>query len=200
MTMSRLIVIAAALLLTFTYFFPLWHIGLDAPQYPEGLGLDIYINEITGTNRGDLDKINNLNHYIGMKRIEPDSIQELSIMPWIMRFVMVSGILVGIVGRRRWLAAWLVLFVVVAGAGLVDFYLWGYDYGHNLDMENAIIKIPGMTYQPPVIGTKQLLNFKALSVPGLGGWIAIISFVISFNIWLFEWKRHRKQMREKETS
>ena len=64
------------------------------------------------------------------------------------------------------------LFAAGALAGLADFYRWGYDYGHNLDPE-AIIKIPGMSYQPPLIGTKQLLNFQATSWPASGGWILI---------------------------
>ena len=56
--------------------------------------------------------------------------------------------------------------------GLVDFWHWEYDYGHRLDFEHAIIKIPGMSYQPPLIGVKQLLNFTAVSWPDVGGWLA----------------------------
>ena len=63
------------------------------------------------------------------------------------------------------LLVWIILFVLFAIAGLVDFYLWGYDYGHNLS-DDAAIKVPGMTYQPPLIGTKQLLNITASSWPG----------------------------------
>ena len=192
---SRIIIICASLLLSSTYFLPLWHIFLDAPQYPEGLGISIYIDEMTGANKGDLNKINNLNHYIGMKTIQPDSIKELKIMPWIVRALMVMGILVGAVGKRKWLLVWLIFFLVVAAAGFVDYYMWGYDYGHNLDHENAIIKIPGTSYQPPLIGSKQILNFRALSVPGLGGWIAIIVFLIGASIWLLEGRFGRKRSR-----
>jgi copper chaperone NosL len=59
-------------------------------------------------------------------------------------------------------------------AGLIDFYRWGYNYGHNLD-PNAAIQVPGMTYQPPLIGYKNLLNFTAYSGPDVGGWILIAS-------------------------
>jgi copper chaperone NosL len=31
-----------------------------------------------------------------------------------------------------------------------------------------------MTYQPPLIGSKQLLNFHATSWPAAGGWVAIL--------------------------
>ncbi|HEX7069478.1 MAG TPA: hypothetical protein VF190_01680, partial [Rhodothermales bacterium] len=46
---------------------------------------------------------------------------------------------------------------------------------HNLDVERAIIKVPGMTYQPPLIGVKQLLNIRASSWPWIGGWAAFLS-------------------------
>lgn len=193
---SRFIVLLAALLLSLTYYLPLWEISLKAPQYPEGLGLEIWVNQMQGQNPGDLNKINNLNHYIGMKTIHPESIKELSIMPWIMRGLMLFGIVIAWTGKRRLLLVWLVLFIVMAVAGLVDFYLWGYDYGHNLDMENAIIKVPGMTYQPPLIGSKQLLNFTAHSWPGPAGWVAIGVFIISASIYYLERRRSVQPSRE----
>jgi copper chaperone NosL len=197
---SRLLLVVAALLLSLTYYFPLWEISLDAPQYPEGLGLEIWINQMQGQHPGDLNKINNLNHYIGMKQIKPEAIPELGIMPWIMRGVMVAGLIAALIGRRSLLLIWLLLFLAVAAAGLVDFYLWGYDYGHNLDTQRAIIKVPGMSYQPPLIGSKKLLNFKAISLPGIGGWFAIGAFALGAIIWLFEWRRSRQSVSAKLTT
>lgn len=172
---SRLIVLVAALALVALYFVPLWRISLQAPQYPEGIGLLIRIDTIEGVGRHDLQNINGLNHYIGMKAIVPDAIPELSYMPLILGVLIVWGLLAAATGKRWMLYSWFGALVVAAVAGLVDFYLWGYDYGHNLDAEMAIIKIPGMTYQPPLIGTKNLLNFTATSLPALGGWIAIVA-------------------------
>ena len=191
MKSARLILVVAALALAATYYLPLWEIQLEAPQYPEGLGLQIWINRLQGAHRGDLDKINNLNHYIGMKRIDPDDIPELRYMPWIMRGIMLLGLAAAFFGRRKLLAVWLVVFALMAIAGLVDYYLWSYDYGHNLDVENAIIKIPGMTYQPPLIGAKKLLNFRAVSLPGLGGWIAVLSFLAGAWVFWREWRQAR---------
>ena len=88
-------------------------------------------------------------------------------MPWIMRALMLFGLVVAIMGTTMaadlpgWCFSWW-----SRSAGFVDFYLWGYDYGHNLDTEHAIIKVPGMSYQPPLIGSKKLLNFKAISLAG----------------------------------
>jgi copper chaperone NosL len=66
----------------------------------------------------------------------------------------------------------------VALAGLEDYYTWEYDYGHDLDLENAIIKLEGMSYQPPLIGSKQLLNFRATSIPAGGGYALIASLAM----------------------
>lgn len=181
---SRRIVLAAALALILLYFVPLWKISLQAPQYPEGIGLLIRIDTIEGVGRHDLQNINGLNHYIGMKPIVPDAIPELSYMPWILAVLIGWGLLAAASGKRWLLYAWFAALVVSAVAGLVDFYLWGYDYGHNLDAEMAIIKIPGMTYQPPLIGTKNLLNFTATSLPAVGGWIGIlVGLVVGWRTW-----------------
>jgi copper chaperone NosL len=75
-------------------------------------------------------------------------------------------------------------------AGLADFYCWGYDYGHDLDPE-AILKIPGMSYQPPLIGSKQLLNFRATSWPASGGWILVLALLLGAWLVLREWRRPR---------
>ncbi|MEO8029724.1 MAG: hypothetical protein ABJC74_00645 [Gemmatimonadota bacterium] len=188
---SRIAVAFAALLLAVVYVQPLWHIGLKAPQYPEGLGLYISVDRITGQHPQDLNSINGLNHYIGMKKIEPDDIPELRFMPWLVAGLLVSGLVVAAVGRRPGLIAWLVLFVTGAFAGLIDFYRWGYDYGHNLD-SHAIISVPGMSYQPPLIGQKQLLNFSATSWPAGGGWALIAALVIGLVVLGLELRRSHR--------
>lgn len=177
-TQSKILIIVASLILILTFFFPIWYIDLEAPQYPEGIGLEIWINKITGQQEHDLENINGLNHYIGMKRIEPDAIPELTIMPFVIIFMTLFGLISGILGKRILVYIWIVLFVVMAAVGLYDFYLWGYDYGHDLD-PNAAIKVPGMAYQPPLIGSKMLLNFNAVSMPHFGSLIIAVVVLIA---------------------
>lgn len=176
---SRMLIAIASLLLVGLFVVPLWHVRLTAPQYPEGLGLNIRINNVEGATDTDLNNINGLNHYIGMKRIDPEAIPELRFMPWIVGVLILSGLGVAIVARRKILYAWLAGFLALGGIGLVDFWRWEYDYGHNLDAATAIIKIPGMSYQPPLLGTKQLLNFQAVSLPAAGGILAGLAFVLA---------------------
>ncbi len=174
---SRGLLALASLLLVLTYFFPLWRIQLIAPQYPEGLRMFIWVNRITGGTEFDLYNINLLNHYIGMKHIDPNAIPELKVLPFIMAFLIAFGLISALLGKRGLLYAWVGTFVILALVGLADFYKWEYDYGHNLD-PSAPIKIPGLAYQPPLIGTKQLLNMTASSFPDIGGYIAIASLLL----------------------
>ncbi len=187
---SRRWLAAAALSLALVYWLPLWHISLKAPQYPEGLGLYIAVNRITGEKPNDLASINNLNHYIGMKVITPEDIPELRFMPWLVAGLIGLGLGAALSGKRWLLYAWVGAFTVGALAGLADFYRWGYDYGHDLDPQ-AIIKIPGMSYQPPLIGAKQLLNFHATSWPALGGWVLILALTIGFVLAFREFRAAR---------
>ena len=182
---SRIGMAVAAALLGVPFLKPLWHIGLIAPQYPEGLGLYIWINQITGQKPQDLDSINGLNHYIGMKEIVPESIPELRFMPYLVGGLLVLGLLTALAGKRPLLYAWTGLFVLLSLAGLADFWTWGYDYGHNLD-PTAAIRVPGMAYQPPLIGAKQLLNFYATSWPAAGGWALILSLGIGVGLCILE--------------
>ncbi|MBS1516571.1 MAG: hypothetical protein JSS91_00615 [Bacteroidetes bacterium] len=184
---SRILIAFFSLLLIVLYFVPIWSISLQAPQYPEGLGMKIWINKMSG----DLNIINGLNHYIGMKTIHPESIKELSVMPLVIAFFIAAGLLVSILNKRKLVLAWIVLFVIAGIAGMTDFYMWEYDYGHNLD-PTAAIKITGMNYQPPLIGSKNLLNFTATSLPDTGGYIFFITGIVFILVFFYERKTREK--------
>lgn len=166
---ARWMVLIASLVMATAYVLPLWRVDLIAPQYPEGLGMYITIDGVDGLKPNDLNNINNLNHYIGMKAIVPEAIPELRFMPWILAALIAGGLAVAASGKRLALHVWGAALGLLLVAGLADFYRWGYDYGHDLDEEMAIIKVPGMSYQPPLIGSKKLLNFRATSWPSGGG-------------------------------
>jgi len=191
-TQSKIIVIVASLILILSFFFPIWYIDLEAPQYPEGIGLEIWLNKITGQKPHDLNNINGLNHYIGMKEIDPDAIPELKIMPFVIIFLILFGLAAGISGKRSLVYIWIVLFFVIAAVGLYDFYMWEYDYGHNLN-PHAAIKIPGMAYQPPLIGSKMLLNFNAISMPHIGSWILVASVILAVIALIIDMKIKKKE-------
>lgn len=183
---SRIAIALCALALVSAYFIPLWQILMWAPQYPEGLEMKIWINNLTG----DVRTISALNHYIGMKHIEVEMFPEFGYMIYIVGFIIGFGLLTALINKRFMLVSYVLLLVATGAAALVDFWLWGYDYGHNLNPEAPII-IPGMAYQPPLIGTKILLNFTAFSGPDIGGWIFIIVGLTLIGILFYELKMNK---------
>jgi copper chaperone NosL len=192
--LPRVLILLASVLMIGVYIFPLWNVRLTAPQYPEGLGMQIRINTVEGATENDLNYINNLNHYIGMKRIEPDAIPELRIMPWIVAAIIVTGLATAALAKRKVVYAWTAGFLAIAAIGLIDFWKWEYDYGHHLDSEHAILKIPGMTYQPPLIGAKQLLNFRAVSLPSVGGILAGVALALAATAVVMVWRERKLAM------
>jgi len=163
----KVLMLMAALSLGLLFLFPMWKIYLKAPQYPEGLEMHIWVNKISGSSESVLQNFNILNHYIGMEKIYEESFAELKYMPYIVVFFMITGVVVALAGKRKLVLAWAVLLMIGGAAGIFDFYQWLVKFGTNLSPE-APIKIPGMTYIPPLLGSKQLLNFDALSLPALG--------------------------------
>jgi len=195
--LSRILVFATSVALLATFVLPLWKINLHAPQYPEGLGMRIWLSTVKGAGANDLANINELNHYIGMKRIEPDTIPELRFMPPIVLALAALGLLAAATSRRWLLHLWGSAFILVAAAGLADFYRWLYDYGHDL-APDAAIQVPGMVYTPPLIGAKTLLNFTAVSWPGAGGWIAILAGTLAGATMVYEIRAWRATARAVE--
>ena len=185
---SRIIIAIGSLAMCIMFFVPAWSIYLIAPQYPEGLSMQIWLNKITG----QVEIINGLNHYIGMKHINANMFPEFTFLVYILGFFVLFGLVVAFTGSRKLLVAYLILTVIGGIAALVDFYLWGYDYGHNLDT-SAAIQVPGLSYQPPLIGHKKLLNFDAYSYPDTGGWVIVAVTALFFIIWFMEWRKNKKQ-------
>ncbi len=181
-----------------TFLFPIWSISLEAPQYPGGITMYIWINKISGDTPHTLQNVNILNHYVGMKSIDPDSIPELKIFPYIIVFMSLSGIIVAISRKRKLVMAWLITLVIIGIAGMVDFYIWGYDYGHNLD-PTAPIKVPGQAYQPPLIGSKWLLNFKATSLPYIGSYFIVGGFALMALTYYFLVLEKKEEIKRSET-
>ena len=181
---GRVLMIGGALLILALFIFPMWNITLLAPQYPEPIGMNIWINKITDHHPNDLKNINIMNHYVGMKEI-PEQIEEFKFFPFIVLGMAAIGLLFGFIGRRGLFLTWFIMMVVLGCLGMYDFYLWEYDYGHNLD-PTAAIQIPGQAYQPPLIGGKNILNFRAVSKPMIGAYflfmgmfMALIAFFMS---------------------
>lgn len=185
---SRILVGLAALLLGVMLVFPIWRIDLWAPQYPEGLVLQIYHDSFTG----NVDQINNLNHYIGMATIHNEMFPEFEIMRYAIGLLIGWGLAAALIGRRWALGTWLIAIFAFVIWAMWDMYSWGYKYGHDLD-PHAAIKIEDMAYQPPLFGHKTLLNFEAWSFPDVGGYFLFSTIMIAGLVFLYEWRKPRQK-------
>ncbi|MCR9132417.1 MAG: hypothetical protein NXI08_07580 [bacterium] len=189
MKTSKYLMICGSLLLLSLFVMPMWNITLKAPQYPDSIGMNIWINKIEDMNPNDIKNINLMNHYVGMAEI-PEHMKEFDIFPIVIGSMAALGVLFGFIGNKNLYLTWFILMCILGAAGMYDFYLWEYEYGHNLDPK-AAIKIPGQGYQPPLIGVKEILNFTAISKPLMGAYLMFIGMFMTLYAYFYERKQEK---------
>ena len=172
---GRILVLAATLLLLLGGTLPLWRISLVAPQYAEGLTLDMYAYQIVAGNKGqDLAEINTLNHYIGMKPIAQADFLEMKVLPFAIGVFALLALRSVVIGRIVTLVDLSVLFLYFGVFSLGSFAYRLYTYGHQLD-PHAPMKIA--PFMPVVMGSQQIANFVQTSLP-LAGTICMTAFLV----------------------
>lgn len=182
-------IIGSALLLGL-FIFPLWYINLVAPQYPEGLSMNIFISGIVGGTEFDLTNINMMNHYVGMKPIpKNEEMWEFTVFPLVVGGMAVIGIWIGLFGFFKKLSpkiflSWLITMTILGILGMYDFNEWLRDYGTDLSPHASIrlLDINGnpMSYKPPLIGHVKLLNFDVDSWPHMGAYLMFAGMLLTF--------------------
>ncbi|SIR23277.1 hypothetical protein SAMN05421797_10885 [Maribacter ulvicola] len=198
--------IIGSLCLLGLFAFPLWNIMLGAPQYPDPLGMNIHISGIQGVSEFDLQNIDGLNHYIGMKTIpKADEMWEFNVFPLVIIGMVFLGVFLGILGFMkkvdyRYFLGWFILMSILGVLGMYDFNLWLTDYGSNLD-PHAIIKVINedgtpMTYKPPLLGYKKLLNFDVSSMPAMGAWLMFLGMSLTVVAFMVGWKSNKSQINQ----
>ncbi len=180
----------AAILPLFLFVFPMWSISLEAPQYPIPLEVVIFIDHLGEANHGDIQNFDLMNHYVGMAKL-PTEMVEFEIFPKVVVGISILGLIFGFIGKKPLYLVWFGIMVLLGAAGIYDFYLWLYDYGHNLDPRAAIQILDA--YQPPIFGTKEILNFTVRSYPAIGSIILGIGILLSPVAFYFARKEERKQ-------
>ena len=198
MKKASLIMMIGPLFLLGLYVFPLWTIMLGAPQYPDPLGIYIHIDGIRDVNEFDIQNIDGLNHYIGMKKLpKPQEMWEFSTFPVVIGAMIGLGVLIGLLGflkkvDYKWFIGWFVLMSVLGISGMYDFNAWMVDYGTNLD-PNAIMKLANpdgtpMSYKPPLLGSTKMLNFDVQSLPATGAWMMFTGMMLTLLASFIGWK------------
>ncbi|PWL37359.1 hypothetical protein DKG77_16450 [Flagellimonas aquimarina] len=201
MKKASILMIVGPLFLLGLYVFPLWNIMLGAPQYPEPLGMNIHIDGIRDVNEFDLQNIDGLNHYIGMRKLpKPEEMWEFSTFPLVIGGMVFLGLVIGVLGYFKkvsygWFMGWFVLMSVLGVLGMYDFNAWMVDYGTNLD-PNAIMKLSNpdgtpMSYKPPLFGHAKMLNFGVTSLPSTGAWMMFTGMMLILAAFFVGWKANK---------
>lgn len=184
---SRIPLALLVIPLVLSFFSPLWRISMEAPQYPDGLSMNIYAYSLEGGREGrDLEEINNLNHYIGMKRIERADFADLDWIPFALGLLAILTLRVAAVGNVRSLIDLAVMVTYVLGFMGARFVYKLYIFGHELD-PRAPVDIPPFT--PVILGTKQIANFTTHSMPQTGSYwlftfVAGVCLITVLHLWL----------------
>jgi hypothetical protein len=166
---TRWLLVLAVVPLVWGAFVPLWQIHFEAPQYPKGLDLYVRSYTIEGGNRGiDLPEINTLNHYVGMKKLDPADFADLDFIPFAIGALALLALRVAAIGDVRSLVDLAVLTGYFGAFSLGRFAYMLYRYGHDLDPKAAIRM---EAFMPPILGTKEMGNFTVSSFPVLGTWL-----------------------------
>lgn len=172
----------AGILLALSIFFPWWGMKFYAPQYPEGLDIIVYPYKLAG----EIDIVNGLNHYIGMKNFSEEDFPELQYLPYIIGGMALLAFIVASVRRKGLLYVLIGLFVAGGAIGIYDINRWLKDYGTNLDPKAPIEVEP---FVPPVVGENTIANFVTDSYFSYGSFILGAAFLcVLFPLW-----RDRKQ-------
>lgn len=166
--------ITAAILILASITLPYWGMTLDAPQYPGGLTMRVFVNEMTGDEDPRLDEvaeIDGLNHYIGMKSLYDAAKFERAIALPAVTLMMIFLVIAAIWHKRY---TWL-LTIPAIGFPFVflgDLYFWMNHYGQNLDPYAPLSSSIG-PFTPPIIGVGVIGQFRTIAYVDTGWYLAV---------------------------
>ena len=169
---ARVVLGLLTIFVVLSFTAPMWHINMQAPQYPQGLDLYIYSYKVDGGDDGnDVQEINVLNHYIGMAPLDRAALSDLDWIPFLFAAMIILALRTAVIGK---VGSMVDLLVMTTYAGLFGFgrlYYKLYTFGHNLDPRAPVTVEP---FTPVMIGQKQIANFLTEAGPGLGTWYIAI--------------------------
>jgi hypothetical protein len=187
----RVMLTCAALLIVAAYFLPLWNLTMFAPQYREGLRLDIYSHALAaGHNGQDIKEINLLNHYIGMRDLASEDFTEFKWMPFVLGGMALLYLRAVVLGTVKELLDAVVVFFYFGAFSLWSFGYKLYRYGHDLS-PTAAVKVPG--FMPPMFGAQQIANFEVYSYPRAGSYVLFAVGLLLIGAFWIAWRDHARR-------
>lgn len=168
---SSIFIGAASMLVFASLFFPWWRMEFWAPQYPEGLNIIVFPDKL----EGEIDNINSLNHYIGMKNFSEENFPELEYLPYLIGGLAILVLLAALIRKKAYLYSVIGLFVVGGALGVWDLRRWLKDFGTNLDPKAPIEMDP---FVPPILGENIVANFTTNSSLQMGSYLVVAAFIL----------------------
>jgi hypothetical protein len=162
----------AAILIIVSIFLPYWSLVLHAPQYPKGLVVHAYVNHLTG----DVNEIDGLNHYIGMRPLNEAAQFEKSIAIFT---IIALGLLVlaAIFIHSPWAALLSLPAILLPAVFLADLYFWLNNFGQNLD-PNAALSNAVEPFTPTILGEGIIGQFRTVAYADVGLLIASAASIL----------------------
>ena len=167
--LPSLLLAFAALMLFISIFFPYWKMTLLAPQYPGGLEVQAYVNRLAG----DVQEIDGLNHYIGMRPLDEAAQLERS-MSMVAITILAMLLLAAIFIHTRWAALLALPAVLMPYVFLADMYYWMRNFGMNLD-PTAPLSSSIEPFVPPIWGEGMVGQFKTIAAFQTGIYLAFFA-------------------------
>jgi hypothetical protein len=186
----RALLVVAAVVMTGALLLPLWNLTMFAPQYQDGLRLDIYSHTLVGGNKGqDVKEINVLNHYIGMRDLAVEEFTEFKWMPFVLGALSLLYLRAAVLGTMKELVDAAVLFFYFGAFSLWSFGYKLYQYGHDLAPTAAVKVDP---FMPPIFGYRAIANFEVYSYPQAGSYaLGLVGLLLVAALWL-AWRTRRR--------
>jgi hypothetical protein len=162
----------AALALGVSILFPYWHMRLVAPQFPDGRQLTAYVNRL----EGDVEEIDNLNHYVGIPSFDEGALLERSVS--IAGILVLAGVLLAsLYIHSRWVTLFVLPGLIFPLFFVADLQYWLWDYGHSLDSRAPLADAVG-EFTPPIFGPGEIAQFETTAWPGIGLILAVAASVL----------------------
>ena len=188
----RVLLVVAAGLLVSIYLLPLWNLTMFAPQYPDGLRLDIYAFKLEGGNNGqDIKEINVLNHYIGMRDLAQSDFTEFKWMPFVIGILALLFLRAAVMGHMAHLVDAFVVYIYFGLFALGSFAYKLYRYGHDL-APSAAVTVKGFT--PPILGHSKIANFDVYSYPKPAAYMLTLAAIALFMALVVGWRGRNREV------
>lgn len=168
---STLVFLGAAILLS-SFWFPYWNLDLRAPQYPDGLKIQIYMDHV----EGDVSEVNILNHYIGMGSLDDAAKFERQIAWYVLVLLTLGAVLVIPIGRKVYKIFYLPPVIFLLGF-VGDLFYWLYQAGHDLNPDAPVRITP---FTPAILGVGEIGQFKTIAFFSTGFWMAVLGTIVIF--------------------